>query len=114
PLFRGRCRTIQPILEHKRSAEWVVSAELGGNSSSRALFRRLPVWQFPIGPDEVAGVSRRIALQVILVFRFGFPKGSDRRKFSDDLAGPQARSVDIGNGVFRDPLLLFAGVEDGR
>src|SRR5713226_8855682 len=44
----------------------------------------------------------------------GLPERSGRREFGDDLARPKAGSIDIGDGVFRDPLLLIAGIEDRR
>jgi hypothetical protein len=65
-------------------------------------------------PDEVAGVAVRNALQVVLVLRLGLPERACRRDFGDDLAGPEARGVDVGDGVFRHALLLVARVEDGR
>jgi len=36
------------------------------------------------------------------------------RHFCDDLARPQLRGIDIGNRVFRNPLLLVARVKDCR
>ena len=44
----------------------------------------------------------------------GLPERPDRRHLGDDLARPDARGIDIGDGVLRDPLLLVAGVEDRR
>src|SRR5262249_30575957 len=70
--------------------------------------RQLPPWS-----DVVAGVAVGVALQVVLVLGFGFPERSGRGDFGDHLAGPQARSVHVGDGVFGDLLLLVAGVEDG-
>src|ERR1700758_349679 len=54
------------------------------------------------------------ALQVILVFRLRFPEGSRRGHLGHDSSGPQARRVDIGDGVLGDASLLIAGREDGR
>ena len=48
------------------------------------------------------------------MFRLGLPERAGRRHFGDHLAGPQARGVDIGDGVLGDRLLLIAGVEDRR
>src|SRR5271166_6913593 len=44
----------------------------------------------------------------------GFPERSGGCHLGDSLARPKAGSIDIGYGVFRDPLLLIAGIEDGR
>ena len=44
----------------------------------------------------------------------GLPERSRRNHFGDDLAGPQAGRVDIGDGVKSDTLLLVFGVEDRR
>ncbi len=52
--------------------------------------------------------------QVILVLGFGFPEGAGRRDFGHDLAGPQARRIDVGDGVLGDAFLLIAGIEDRR
>src|SRR6202048_1482897 len=82
--------------------------------SARAFSLLLPVRQLPVRPDEVTRVSVRIFLQIILMFGLGLPERSGRRHFSDHLARPKAGSIDIGDGVFRDPLLLVIGVEDGR
>ena len=64
-------------------------------------------------PDEVAGVARRVALEVVLVLGLGVPKGTGGGDLSDDLAGPQARRVDVGDGVFGDSALIGARVKDG-
>src|SRR5277367_6029391 len=44
----------------------------------------------------------------------GLPERSGGCQLGDSLARPKAGSIDIGNRVFRDPLLLVAGIEDGR
>ena len=43
----------------------------------------------------------------------GLPERTGGRYFGDDLARPKTGSIDIGDGVFRDPLLLVVGIEDG-
>src|ERR1700741_2243704 len=70
--------------------------------------------QLPMRPDEVTGVAAGISQEVILVLGFGLPEVTCRNHFGDRFAGPQARSVDVGDGVFGDPLLLVAGIEDRR
>ena len=44
----------------------------------------------------------------------GLPKRSGGCHLGDSLARPKAGSIDIGDGIFRDPLLLVAGIEDSR
>src|SRR5262245_2524150 len=63
-------------------------------------------WQLPTRPHEMAGVTVRIALQVILVLGFGFPEIARGRDFGDDLAGPDPGRVDVGDGVECDALLF--------
>lgn len=46
------------------------------------------------------------------MLRFGFPEVTGRRDFRHDLAGPQPRSVDVGDRVFRDSPLFVGRVED--
>ena len=68
--------------------------------------------QSPVGPDEMAGVPGRVSLEVILMLGFGLPELGCRNNIGHNLVGPQTRSIDVGNRVFGDPPLLFAGVED--
>ena len=60
----------------------------------------------------MAGVAGGIALQVILVLPLGFPERARGGHLGDNLAGPQSRRVDIGDGVLGDLLLLVIEVED--
>nr|WP_236833508.1 hypothetical protein [Blastococcus sp. MG754427] len=62
----------------------------------------------------VAGVAERDLLQVVLVLLLGLPEVAGRLDLGDDLPRPDARGVDVGDGVERDALLLVAGVEDRR
>src|SRR5918995_7486384 len=48
------------------------------------------VWQLPARPREVAVVTARIALQVVLVLGLGHPKRDGRADLGHDRAGPQA------------------------
>ena len=43
----------------------------------------------------------------------GLPERSSRGHLRDNLARPKTRSIDIGDGIFRGPLLRVAGI-DGR
>src|ERR1700681_4422204 len=62
----------------------------------------------------MTGVAVRILLQIILMLGLGLPERSGGCDLRDNLAGPKAGSIDIGDGVFRDPLLFVAGIEDDR
>src|SRR5215217_6318509 len=89
----------------------------GAVSATRArslsLLRR-PLREFPVRSREVAGVAPRLTLQVVLVLRLGLPEITCRHDFGDDLARPQPRRLDVGDGVQRHGLLLVVGVEDRR
>jgi hypothetical protein len=71
-------------------------------------------WQLPAGPDEVAGVAVRDALQIILMFRFRFPESSGRLHLGHHLAGPETRGIHIRNRFFRDMPLLVGQKIDAR
>jgi hypothetical protein len=66
----------------------------------------------PVGPDVVACVAIWISFQIILMFRLGLPKGTSRFYGRYDFSGPNSRGIDVGDGVFRSPLLLVVGIED--
>src|SRR5437868_451482 len=68
----------------------------------------------PVRPNEMAGVTVRIVLQIVLMFRLGFPKSTGGRNFSHHFAGPNPRRVDISDGVTCNSFLFVACVEDGR
>src|SRR5262245_49137451 len=68
--------------------------------------------QSPVGQDEMAGVTVRISLEVILMLGFGLPELARRNDFGHSLAGPQAGSIDVGDRVFSNPLLLVARVKN--
>ena len=85
---------------------------LGSPACAWAL--RRPLRQLPVRPREVAGVAPRQALEVVLVLGLGLPEVARGRDFRDDLARPQPRGLDVGDGVQRDALLLVVGVEDRR
>src|SRR5258705_1829535 len=93
-----------------RSEPFVTLAGLAGHR----LTSLRPVRQRPVRPNEVTGVTVRISLQIILMLGLGLPERSGGCHLGDKLARPKAGSIDIGNSVFRDPLLLVAGIEDGR
>src|SRR5690606_21265638 len=59
-----------------------------------------------------AGITRRVALQIILVLRLRLPEVTGRGDLGRDPAGPDAGRLDIGDGIARDALLLWRGVED--
>ena len=62
----------------------------------------------------MASVAIRIALQVVLMFRLGFPEGTGLRNFRHDLSGPQSRGFQVGYDLPRGPLLFLACVENRR
>ena len=70
--------------------------------------------ELPVRPREVARVAPRDALEVVLVLRLGLPERPGLRHLGDDLARPQPRRVDVGDGVLGDALLLVVDVEDRR
>ena len=74
----------------------------------------LAVRQLPARPREVAGVAVRDPLQVVLVLGLGLPERDGLAELGHDLAGPQARGVDVGDRVLGDLALLVARVEDLR
>lgn len=46
--------------------------------------------QFPVGPDEMAGVAAGISLEIVLMLGFGLPELACRNDFRNDLARPKA------------------------
>src|SRR5258708_30488295 len=70
-----------------------------------------PMRQAPVRPNEVTGVAIRIFLQVVLMLGLGLPERSGGGNLGDDPAPPQARSINVGDGVPCDPVLLPAHVQ---
>src|SRR5260221_9503581 len=70
--------------------------------------------QLPARPHEMAGVAARIAQEGVLVLRLCLPEVGCGQDLGDRLARPPAGSIHVRAGVFRDPLLLVAGVEGRR
>src|SRR3954467_1113893 len=70
--------------------------------------------QNPIRMDKVACVAVRVALEVVLMLRLGFPEWSCRRYLSNDLPGPATRGIDLSDCLPGDAELLVAKVEDRR
>src|SRR3954447_14428420 len=108
---------------HRMSASASVATTSTGTSASMTtgqppqelhLGRAFAVRQLPVRPREVAVVAVGVALQVVLVLGLGLPEGDGLADRGDDLAGPDARGVDVGDRVLGDPALLVAGVEDLR
>src|SRR5215211_3983862 len=71
-------------------------------------------WQDPVRPREVAGVTVRVTLEVVLVLGLCFPERPRRRHLGHDLPRPEARSLDIGDRLLGDGALLVVDVEDRR
>jgi hypothetical protein len=61
----------------------------------------------PVGAWEVAGVTVRIAFEVVLVIRLGCPEIPDRFDLGYHLAGPEAGGIDVVDGVERDLPLAW-------
>src|SRR5512146_2950430 len=80
-----------------------------GNQRSFLMSARKP----PVRPNEMAVVTVRIVLQIVLIFRLGFPKSTGRRDFSHHFTGPNPRRFDISDGVTCNSFLFVASVEDG-
>src|SRR6478735_2380029 len=74
----------------------------------------VPLRQLPVGSREVARVAVGIALEVVLMLGLGLPERTGGGHLGDHRAGPDARGVDVGDGVLGDLLLLVVEVEDGR
>src|SRR3954453_21880077 len=70
------------------------------------------VWQLPARAREVAGVAVGVALEVVLVLGLGLPERDRLADLGHDLAGPQARGLDVGDRGLRDPALLVARGKD--
>jgi hypothetical protein len=109
-----------PILPCGRRRTDDERVDVNGGSASPASHGRpgacaclVSYWQLRPGSDEMACVSGWDAFQVILVFRLRFPERSRRGHLRHHSSGPQARRVDIGDGVLGDALLLIARREDG-
>src|SRR5512134_3544643 len=51
--------------------------------------------QFPARAREVTGIAERVALQIVLVLRLGFPEFAGGRDLRHNAAWPQAGGVDI-------------------
>lgn len=62
----------------------------------------------------MAGIAVWNALKIVLMLRLGLPEITHRRQFGHDLARPDAGSINVGNGVLGNLLLLFTRVEDSR
>jgi len=60
----------------------------------------------PIWSNEVAGISVRDALEVVLMLWLGLPKRARGHSLGHDFTGPKPRCIDVSNGVFGNPLLF--------
>src|SRR5271156_65556 len=101
----GREWPVRLSFVHGASIRDRKTSSRGGSASSG---------QDPPRTRKVAGVAVRVALEIVLVLGLGLPEGTRRDDLRHHLAGPQPRSLDVGDGVFRYPTLLIVEVEDGR
>jgi hypothetical protein len=56
----------------------------------------------------------RTAFQVVLMIRLRHPERGDWLHFGDDLPGPEATGLDIGNGIQGGAFLRVVPRVDGR
>ena len=68
--------------------------------------------EHPVSAREMAGISARPLLQIILVLRLCFPEVTHGLDFGDDLAVPQSGRVDVGDRLLGDPFLLLIDIVD--
>jgi hypothetical protein len=92
------------LRRHGRSTD---AQALSGYSIT--VMRQQPAWA-----GEVASVSLRVALQIVLVLGLCFPELACGRDLRDDFARPQPRRFDVGDSVLGDPTLLVVKAEDRR
>src|SRR5260370_37548490 len=97
-----------------RDSGGAASRGLSGARCAARLLRSGALGQNPVGTEKVASIAVRIVLEIILMLRLGFPERASRRHFRRHLARPQARGVDIGDGVESQALLFVARGEDRR
>ena len=62
----------------------------------------------------MAGVPIRLAFQIVLVFWLSHPERARRNDLGGGLARPEARSVDVGHGLFGHALPIVVEIEDAR
>jgi hypothetical protein len=86
-------------------ANLIRSCLLGGN---------LPLGTNPVGTREVAGISPRLLLEIIMMFRLCLPEVSDRLDLCDDLASPETGCIHVGYRFLGDAHLLVVDIVDRR
>src|SRR3954468_18012814 len=70
-----------------------------GDSTGLAGDRVGPAGQHPPGAHEVARVSVRVALEIVLMLRLGLPERPRRRPLRDHSPRPETRRLDVGDRV---------------
>ena len=68
----------------------------------------------PAGPREVAGVSVRVVLEIVLVLGLGLPERACGRDLGDDSPWPETGCLNVGDRVLRDQTLFVVQVVDRR
>src|ERR1700722_15665245 len=71
-----------------------------------------PVRKRPIRTDVVASVAIWIAFQIVLMFGLRLPKRTRRLYLRHDFSRPNARGIDVRDGVFCDTFLLVGRIKD--
>src|SRR5215469_14330052 len=96
-----------------RTTPWTAGqSQCGGGPVRAGLARGFAVWQLPARSREMACLAVGVFLQVVLILVLSLPERAGGLDLGDNLAGPQAGRIDIGDRVLGDPLLLVTGVED--
>src|SRR5690606_16371639 len=98
----------------EKNSLFIVPALLVSKHSSRFSVSNRSLGKNPIGPGEVTGVTVWIALQIVLMFRFGFPEITNRCQLGNDHTRPQTRSIHISNCLLRHFSLFVARIENRR
>src|SRR5277367_5267311 len=83
-------------------------------TSASSTLRVRPRRKLPVRTNEVTRVTVRIVFQVVLMFGLSLPERTGWGNFRHHLARPNSRGINVGNGIDRNPLLLVAGIVNGR
>lgn len=60
----------------------------------------------PISTNEMAGITIRVAFQVILMFRFRFPEYASRLDLDHYPTWPKSCRIHVSDRLFCSPILL--------
>src|SRR5215472_10231487 len=110
----GRCSgSLLSVWYWNRTTPWTAGqSQCGGGPVRAGLGRGFAVRQLPARSREMACLAVRVFLQVVLILVVSLPERAGGLDLGDDLAGPQAGRIDIGDRLLGELLLPIAGVED--